>query len=130
MNRPRTLVLTLIVALLAGVLVALFATSIAPVADDGALDVPVVAAFVGALTVLVGALATLLALALHARWPALAGAHRGRPNPVAAVRQGALAGVVCLTFLVLALLDSLDIAFVLVTLLLAGLVEAFVQVRG
>ncbi|MCB0158232.1 MAG: hypothetical protein KDD83_08865, partial [Caldilineaceae bacterium] len=61
MNRPRTLVLTLIVALLAGVLVALFATSIAPVADDGALDVPVVAAFVGALTVLVGALATLLA---------------------------------------------------------------------
>ena len=130
MNRPRTLVLTLIVALLAGVLVALFATSIAPVADDGALDVPVVAAFVGALTVLVGALATLLALGLHARWPALAGVRRGRPDPVAAVRQGVIAGIVCLTFLVLALLDSLDIAFVLVTLLLAGLVEAFVQVRG
>ena len=73
MNRSRTLILTLIVALLAGVLVALFATSVTPVADDGALDVPVVAAFVAALTVLVGALATLLALGLHARWPALAG---------------------------------------------------------
>lgn len=119
----------MIVALMAGALVALFATSVSPLADDGTPDVPVVAAFLGALTLLVGALATLLALVVHARWPALAGARRGPADPAVAVRQGVIAAVVCLAFLVLALLDSLDIAFVLVTLLLAGLVETFLQVR-
>lgn len=129
MSRQRTVVLALIIMLLAGALVAIFATTIEPVQPDGTVDTPVIVAFLASLTILIGAVATVIALLLHARWPALAGAHKHVPDPAAAVRQGMIAAIVCLAFLVLALLDSLDIAFVLVTILLAGLVETFIQVR-
>lgn len=130
MSRQRSVILTLIVALLAGGLVAIFATTISPLQADGAPDLPVVAAFLAALTVLIGALVTLVTLAVHARWPALGGAVRGAANPAVAVRQGMLVAVACAICLILALLGSLDVAFVLVIVLLIGLVETYIQVRG
>ena len=78
-------------------------------------------------------LGTLLALLLHRRWPLLAGQaprRPGKPPPArAAIRQGLLLGLTVVILATLSALGALDIIIVLVTLLLAGLVEAFAQAR-
>ncbi|MCB0054435.1 MAG: hypothetical protein KDE24_33360, partial [Caldilinea sp.] len=59
-------------------------------------------------------------------------ARRGRPKtpPVEpAVRQGILFGLAILTLVALAIVDVLDIAFFIVTFLVAGLIEAYAQTR-
>lgn len=80
---------------------------------------------------LVYGLGTLVALALHRRWPALAGVRdlRRRADPWVAARQGALLALSVGVMLFLTLLRMLDIAFALVTLVLAGLIEGFFQNR-
>jgi ABC-type branched-subunit amino acid transport system permease subunit len=86
--------------------------------------------FLGLLTLVFG-LGTLVALALHRRWPALAGVRdvRRRADPWVAARQGVLLALAVGVMLLLTLMRMLDIAFALVTLVLAGLIEGFFQNR-
>jgi hypothetical protein len=86
--------------------------------------------FLGMLALVFG-LGSLVALALHRRWPALAGVRdpRRRPDPWVAARQGLLLALAVGVMLVLTLARMLDIAFALVTLVLAGLIEGFFQNR-
>jgi hypothetical protein len=80
---------------------------------------------------LAGGLGALAATALHNRWPGLAGADRQEsPEPGVAIRQGALLSLVVGIILTLAYFRTLDAAFFLVTFLLIGLFEAFVQSRA
>jgi hypothetical protein len=80
---------------------------------------------------LVFGLGALVALALHRRWPGLAGVRdpRRRPDPWVAARQGILLALAVAVMLLLTLLRMLDVAFALVTLVLAGLIEGFFQNR-
>ncbi len=55
---------------------------------------------------------------------------RTRPAPGVALRQGMLLAVAVLTLALLAFFQFLDVVFVLVTFLLVGLLEAFLQSRG
>jgi hypothetical protein len=73
----------------------------------------------------------LVALALHGRWPGLAGVRdrRKRVDPGIALRQGALLALAVGIMAVLAYYQMLDIAIAAVTLVIAGLVEAFLQNR-
>ena len=86
--------------------------------------------FLGLLTLVFG-LGSLVALALHRRWPALAGVRdaRRRADPWVATRQGVLLAIAVGVMLLLTLLRMLDVAFALVTLVLAGLIEGFFQNR-
>ena len=86
--------------------------------------------FLGLLALVFG-VGALVALALHRRWPGLAGVRdaRRRADPWVAVRQGVLLAVAVGVMLLLTLLQMLDVAFALVTLVLAGLIEGFFQNR-
>jgi ABC-type branched-subunit amino acid transport system permease subunit len=83
------------------------------------------------LLALVFGLGALAALALHRRWPALAGVRdpRRRADPWVAARQGVLLALAVGVMLLLTLMRMLDVAFALVTLVLAGLIEGFFQNR-
>ena len=86
--------------------------------------------FLGVLSLVFG-LGALVALALHRRWPGLAGVRdpRRRPDPWVAARQGILLSLAVGVMLLLTLMRMLDVAFALVTLVLAGLIEGFFQNR-
>lgn len=105
-----------------------------PYEPGGSLSVVALLLFFISLFALAAAAGSLVAMAAHRRWPALAGRRqRLRPNsppPVeAALRQGILFGLVVATLLALSILRVLDITFVLVTILLAGLIEGYAQTR-
>jgi hypothetical protein len=105
-------------------------TSVPPVGVDGTVDTPaLVLFFIGlALTILGGG--ARLASVLHRQWPALAGASRRRgPEPIVALRQGALLAATFTALALLAYFQRLDVTFLLVALVLAGLIEAFIQNR-
>jgi hypothetical protein len=87
--------------------------------------------FLLGLLALVFGLGSLVALALHRRWPGLAGVRdpRRRPDPWVAARQGILLALAVGVMLLLTLMRMLDVAFALVTLVLAGLIEGFFQNR-
>ena len=102
---------------------------VSPVDTDGQMDLVVIAAFIVASMILISGLAAFVLLLLHRRWPALAGARRGDPDPFVAIRQGLLAGATGGVLIVLGLTQKLDIAFILVAILVAGLIEAFLQSR-
>jgi hypothetical protein len=101
------------------------------------LDLAALILLFGGIMLTVTGMVGLLALALSRRWPILAGrgglsrspAVRVRSRSQAAVRQGLLAGTVAAAMLVLALTGWLDLAIALVIIVLAGLVESFVQSR-
>ena len=97
---------------------------------DGQLDRVNIGLFIAALMVAVSGLAALIALPLHRRWPGLAGARRGTPDPAIGLRQGALVGVGVGAISLLVLFDRVDVTFVLITILLCGLVEAYFQSRS
>jgi hypothetical protein len=138
MSRRSLVVLTMILALAgaAGLAYALLAMS--PYDEGGSLSVVALLFFFASLFMLAAAAGSLLALALHRRWPALAGSRPGKrqgarwdaaPPADAAVRQGILFGLVVAALTALSILRVLDITFVLVTMLVAGLIEAFAQMR-
>ena len=90
--------------------------------------------FFGALFLVTASLGALVALVLQRRWPALAGRRAvrrpgQRPNGDSALRQGILLGITIATLAALSILRILDVTFALVTLLLAGLIEAYAQTR-
>lgn len=129
MTQRRLIAWSVIVAMAGGGLFGYLLTSVPPREPGGQLDAPVVFLFVGTLVMLMGGLATLVASMLHRRWPLLAGAVRPPTDPVVALRQGIIVAGAVATLLLLALVDMLDLAFVLVTVILAGLIEVFLQSR-
>lgn len=112
--------------------------AVSPYDENGGLSVTALLLFFASLFVATAAAGSLLALGLHRRWPALAGTRYsdrrktrwdGPPPAEAALRQGILLGLVVATLTALSILRILDITFALVTLLLAGLIEGFAQMR-
>ena len=91
------------------------------------LNIPIIILFFVAVFVSTSTIFALVALRLHQYWPSLAGAHGGKPEPIVAVRQGLLFGMALIVIVLLALLRMLDIIFALVTFLLVGLLEGFLQ---
>lgn len=134
MSQPRATALA-VVSLISGsgLLIYLLRTTPPYTAEHQLNPVALLAFLVGVFLAVSGA-AALVALALHRRWPALAYS-RARPRKAAslnadpALRQGILVGIVVVTLIALNTLRVLDVAVLIVTLLVAGLIEAFVQSR-
>jgi hypothetical protein len=105
--------------------------AVPPLFTDGQPNTAALILFIFGLLMLVFGVGSLVSLALHRRWPMLAGSRdrRRRPAPWIALRQGALLALAVGVMLLLALLRMFDLAFALVTLVLAGLVEGFLQSR-
>lgn len=131
----RPLVILIFVGALAGAVGLGYAIyTLSPYDADGNLSVTALLLFFASLFLLTAAAGSLIAMALHRRWPALAGQRQrvqweGPPAADAALRQGILFGLVVATLIALSILRVLDITFALVTILLAGLIEAFAQTR-
>lgn len=133
MSRRSLITLTLALALAGAGGLGYVILAVPPYAGGG-LSTPALLLFFAALFVLMAAGGSLLALALHRRWPVLAGVRRtlragDTPPTDAALRQGILFGLVVATLTGLSILRLLDITFALVTILLASLIEAFAQTR-
>jgi hypothetical protein len=116
----------------AGILLLLYVLwTVPPWLPDGQINLlAVILVFLGLLSLVFG-IGSLVALALHRRWPALAGVRdrRRRADPWVAARQGTLLALAVGVMLLLTRLQMMDIAFALVTLVLAGLIEGFFQNR-
>ncbi len=136
MPKSTTTALTL-AALIGALLTGYIFTQLPPTLPGGQLDLAALILLFGGIMLTVTGMVGLLALALSRRWPILAGrgglsrspAVRVRSRTQAAIRQGLLAGTVAAAMLVLALTGWLDLAIALVIIVLAGLVESFVQSR-
>lgn len=129
MSRTQAFVRTIVGAMVGMALLAFLLFVESPRGADGQLDRVNVGLFFVALMLTTGSLGSILLLFLHNRWPALAGAKRGAPDPAVAMRQGVLIALVAGTLAILTLLQRLDLAYVLGAILLAGLIEAFFQSR-
>lgn len=105
--------------------------AVPPTHPSGQINNAAVLLFLLGMLASVFGLGTLVALALHRRWPALAGVRdpRRRADPWVAARQGVLLALAVGVMLVLTLTRMLDLAFAMVTLVLAGLIEGFFQNR-
>lgn len=105
--------------------------SVPPTLPDGAPNQAALLLFLFGLLLLVFGFSGLVALALHGRWPGLAGVQdrRKRPDPGVALRQAGLMAAAVGVMAVLAYLRMMDITIAVVTLVIAGLVEAFLQNR-
>ncbi len=106
--------------------------SVPPTDSSGALDVPAVVLFFIGLGLAGAGFGSLVAAILQRQWPSLAGGAAADDGPAwgVALRQGLLFAAALLVLAGLALFQQLDIAFVAVTLVMVGLVEAFIQSRG
>jgi MFS family permease len=134
MTRRRAKWSTALASFIGGGSLIYLVMNVSPYAAEGRLNPAALLAFMLALFLLAGGLGGLIALRLHERWPTLAGVKTRRlqqPLPVEpALRQGILVGLVAVVWAALAMARMLDIAVLLVTLLIAGLAEAYVQSRG
>jgi hypothetical protein len=133
MTQGRRQVMTIAaLAAVVGLLLLLYVLwAVPPWLPSGQTNNAAIILFLFGLLALVFGLGSLVALALHRRWPALAGVRdsRRRPDPWVAMRQGTLLALAIGVMLLLTLVRMLDIAFALVTLVLAGLIEGFFQNR-
>lgn len=135
MTPTRVFTLAILSLLAGGALLFYVVGNVPPTTDGRALDPTALLLGFGGLFLLTAGAGVLVALLLHRRWPALAGkqkARRGRakaPPVEPAVRQGILFGLAIVTLAALAVVDVLDIAFFIVTFLVAGLIEAYAQTR-
>lgn len=119
-----------VVAILVGIgSLVYLVTNVPPRTATGQLDGPIVSLFFLALFVALTGFGSFFALSLHRRWPNLAGVRRGEASPAVAFRQGAIFAVTIGVIALLAMLQMLDLAFLLVTIIVAALVEAFLQSR-
>jgi hypothetical protein len=134
MLRKPVTILTSIFALVGAAGLGYVVLSVPPYGTSGELSIVALLLFFACLFMLAASLGTLAALAAHQRWPSLAGRRQRlrRDSPPAvesALRQGILFGLVVATLMALSILRVFDITFVLVTILLAGLIEAYAQTR-
>ncbi|MDQ3248944.1 MAG: hypothetical protein M3Q45_06995 [Chloroflexota bacterium] len=130
MTRATVLAWSMLLCLGGGGMLVYLLRYVPPTLPDAGWHWPMISLFITALALLVSGIGALGALAVHRRWPGLGGARRhGVPQPDTALRQGFLLGSMSTVLALLALFRLLDITFLLVTLLLAGLVEAYVQSR-
>ncbi len=128
MTRTQVTRWSIAAGLLGGALSGYLLWRISPYLDDGRLNMMAFALLMAALATVAGAGSSLLALQIHARWPSLAGARR-HADPAVAVRQGLWVAIFVLIVALLAFLRVLDIVFIVVTLLLIGFTEAYIQSR-
>jgi hypothetical protein len=105
--------------------------TVPPILPDGSPNQAALILFLLGLLLLVFGFGGLVALALHGRWAGLAGVRdrRKRPDPGVALRQGLLLALAVGVMAVYTYLRTPDLAVLLVTLIIAGLVEAFLQNR-
>lgn len=134
MSRMQVTLLAVFGALAGALVLGYLVVYISPYGADGQLSVSAVLLFFAALFGLTAGAGALVALRMHRRWPALAGRRsRSRPFEVPpadpALRQGILLGISVATLAALSILRLLDVTFALVTLILAGLIEAYAQTR-
>jgi hypothetical protein len=134
MTRARATLLSIVAILAGGGLLFYLGFYVSPRQDEGELNPLALVGFFIGLILLIGGLGALAALALHERWPALAGAtagstKNGRPTPTVALRQGGLLAAIVAALAALSMVGLLDPAFVIVAFVLGGLVEAYFQ-RG
>ncbi len=118
-------------ATLGGGLLAYVVLRVPPLLPDGQANKAALLLALICLLLLAGGLGALAALALHKRWPGLAGTRRRtRARPVVALRQGALIALWAGIIVLLAYARMLDAAYFIVTTLLLILLEAFWQSRS
>lgn len=133
MSYTRARVFSILALLAGGASLVYVLGNLSPYSESNALNPMALLALLASVFLTSSSVSALLALSLHRRWPALAGrtARQRRQAPTAepALRQGILAGVATITLLAFAILRMLDVAVLIVTLLVAGLIEAFVQSR-
>lgn len=131
MTRAQLSLISIVAIAAGGGLLFYLLTVVPPVDATGQLDMPAVVLFFVGLGLTALGIGNLIASVLHLQWPALAGVSpRRRPPPLVALRQGAIFATAFVLLALLALFQRLDIALILVTLLVAGLLEAFIQNRG
>jgi len=131
MTRTQLTFISMIAILAGAGLLFYLLTSVPPVGADGQMDMPAVVLFFIALALTALGGISLIASVLHLQWPALAGAGpRSQPAPIAALRQGVIFATAFILMAILAFLQRLDIALILVILLVAGLIETFIQNRA
>ncbi len=119
---------SIIAGLVAAALTGYILWGISPFLSGGEINLAALGLLLAALATFAGAVSSLLALQIHARWPSLAGARR-HADPAVAVRQGLWVAIFVLILALLSFLRVLDVVFILVALLLIGFVEAFIQSR-
>jgi hypothetical protein len=130
MTRAQVLVWSLFLLGVGGGVLTYLLREVPPILPNGQWNLPIIALFVAALATLGSGIGMMGALSLHRRWPTLGGASSHTPaKPEAALRQGVLLGGALTAIALFALLRTLDITFILVTLLFIGLVEAYLQSR-
>ncbi len=133
MSYTRARVLSILGLLAGGALLVYVLRNLSPYNEGDTLNPAALLAFLLGVFLVIGSSGALAALALHRRWPALAGHKpRQRRQPLSAapaLRQGILIGLTAVTLIALAVMQVLDVAVLIVTLLVAGLIEAYVQSR-
>ena len=133
MSYTRARVLSILGLLAGGALLVYVLRNLSPYNEGDRLNPAALLVFLLGVFLVIGSSGALAALALHRRWPALAGRkprHRRQPLSAGpALRQGILIGLTAVTLVALAMIQVLDVAVLIVTLLVAGLIEAYVQSR-
>lgn len=139
MSRSQVLWLAIAATVVGAIVCGYVVGYVSPYTADGVpgaapVNVPALVLFFTGLLLLATGVGAIGALLLHRRWPVLAGRQpprrQGERAPAGvALRQGALFGLALAALVALAMLRVLDITFAIVTLLLAGLIEAFLQTR-
>lgn len=131
MTRPQALVWSLLLLLAGGALLVYLLRATSPLLADGALNQPlVVLFFIGLFGFFAGG-GVLAALVAHWRWPTLGG---GAGNRSArgdfALRQGLILGAALVAIALLAFFQMIDLIYIVVILLIAGLLETYWQQRS
>jgi hypothetical protein len=134
MSRRRTGAFALVVALTGATLLVYVLRAAPPYDVEERLSPIALLLFFSAVFLSIAGVGTLAALLLHRRWPALAGSvstrSRRKGAPLgAAIRQGILFGLTTVVIIALSMLRVLDAAVLIVTLVVAGLIEAYAQSR-
>lgn len=133
MSYTHARVLSILGLLTGGALLVYTLRNLSPYSEGDRLNPAALLLFLTGVFLVISSVGALAALGLHRRWPALAGRKtRQRRQPFhagPALRQGILVGLTAVMLLALAIMQVLDVAVLIVTLLVAGLIEAYVQSR-
>ena len=134
MSRRRTGAFALVTTLIGAASLVYVLREVTPYNADERLSAMALLLFFSAVFLSIAGVGTLVALLLHQRWPALAGninmrARRKQTPFGPAIRQGILFGLATAVIIALSMLRVLDAAVLIVTLVVAGLIEAYAQSR-